>query len=191
MKGFTLVETIVVVAIISLVTGAIASSIVTFYRGNAYLLEQNAALDSARKGVFEAARVLREASYGDDGAYPILVAGTSSITFFSDVDNDRSVERIRYVLIGQTLFQTMTNATGSPPTYPTAVSATTTVATNVMNGALPIFTYLDENGAVLSSTSTPIARIRSIRVRLLVDLNPTRAPNVFDLSQSATLRNIR
>lgn len=192
MRGFTLIETLVVLAVLTVATGAIASTIVTFYRGNAFLLEQTAALESARRGVFDAARILREASYGDDGSYPIAAVGTSTITVFADIDADRSVERVRYFVSGTTLFRTVTNAAGSPPVYPLAASATTTIATDLRNGtSTPLFTYLDASGAALPSTSTPIASITAVRIQLMVDLNPNRAPNVFTLTQNATFRNLR
>jgi prepilin-type N-terminal cleavage/methylation domain-containing protein len=190
--GFTLVETLVVIAVVSAVTAAVATMIVSFYKGNAYLLEQTAALESARRGVYDASRMLREASYGDDGTYPITSAATSSIVIYADIDRDRSVERIRYVLQGTTLFRVITNPVGTPPTYPSSSSATSTVAVDVRNGtSTPTFVYFNDAGQQLSSTSTPIADIRAVRIQLLVDINPTRAPTIFSLNNYATFRNLR
>ena len=67
---------------------------------------------------------------------------------------------------------------------------TATVATYVANPAsLPIFTFDDENGATLADP-VDVWRSGSVHVELQVDLNPTRAPNVFTLSGGATLRNL-
>jgi type II secretory pathway pseudopilin PulG len=188
----TLVELIATIAILSVVTTGLMGLIQSFYKDNSYLIEQTAALDSARRGVNDAIVTLREASYGDDGSYPLASAATSSITVYADTDKDDAVERIRYSLIKGVFYKTTANATGTPPVYPVASQATTTIATNVRNtSATPLFTYYDNNGVQLATTSPNISQISSVRVQLYVDLNPNRAPNVFTLSETATLRNLQ
>lgn len=190
-RAFTLIEVLVTVAIVSVVTLALTSIIQSFYKNNNYLIEETAALASSRRGVDNAISALREATYGDDGSYPISSAGTSTMTLYSDVDSDTGVERLQYALIGTTLYEYITNATGTPPAYAANPQSTTTIATNVRNtSATPLFTYYDNTGAQLSTTSPNIASISSVKVQLLVDLNPNRAPNVFTLSETATLRNL-
>ncbi|MEK7079967.1 MAG: hypothetical protein AAB901_01635, partial [Patescibacteria group bacterium] len=102
-RGMTLAETIVVVAIVAVVGIALTGAIQYFYRNSAYLLEQTAALDNARRGHSYTLQNLREASYGDDGSYLITNAATSTITFYADVDQDTGIERVRAYLSGTTL----------------------------------------------------------------------------------------
>lgn len=192
MRGMTLVETVVVVALVAMVGGAMLSAIRTFYRGNAYVLEAAVSVDSARRGVATALENLREASFADDGSYPISAAATSSVTFYSDVDLDGGMERVRIFIDNNVLYRVVTNATGSPPTYSGQAGATSTIIANVRNGtSTPLFTYYNSAGAALSATSTDIADITSVGARLMIDLNPNRAPNVFTLTGGATLRNLR
>lgn len=189
-RGFTLSETLIVIALMGVVGIALNSVIRSFYISNAYLLEQTAALDNARRGLTEMEAGLREASYGEDGAYPIASAATSSITFFADLDSDTAVEKVQYFLNGKTLYRTVTNAAGSPPVYPTS-SGTTTLALYTQNAtSTPLFSYYDADGGLLSATSTDVSKIASIVISLYVDLNPTRAPNVFTLTETVKLRNI-
>jgi len=188
----TFVELVVVIAIVGVVSGALGGLIQSFYRNNSYLLEETEALDNARRGIGDAVFELREASYGDDGSYPVATAATSSVTLYADTDGDRAVEKVSYFLKGTTFYKTVTNSTGSPPTYPSVPSATTTVATNVRNTATTsIFTYYDDSGVPLSSTSTDASKVSAVKVTLMIDLNPTRAPNVFTFTETATLRNLR
>lgn len=187
----TLIEMLVVIAIVTSAGIALSGAIQYFYRSNAFLLEQNAALDNARRGVREAVVAIREASYGDDGSYPIASAATSSITFYSDFDRDDSVEKERYVLMNGTLYRVVTNSGGAPATYAGQPMSTSTVAAYVVNGTTPLFTYHDAAGNQLSATSTDVSSIASVTITLMVDLNPNRAPNVFMLSEAATLRNLR
>lgn len=190
--GFTLVETLVVIAIIGTAGIALSGMIQSFYRNNAFLLEQTAALENARRGVREAVSAIRESSYGDDGSYPIENAATSTLTFYSDFDQDNSVERERYALVDGTLYREVTNAGGTPRGYANQPQSTTTIATDVRNtAAVPLFTYYDASGAQLSATSTDESAVASVAITLMVDLNPVRAPNVFTLRETATLRNLR
>lgn len=187
----TLVEMLVVISIVAAAGVALSSAIQFFYKSNAFLLEQNAALDNTRRGIRDAVAAIREASYGDDGSYPISAAATSSLTFYSDYDRDDSVEKEQYVLQDGILYRLVTNSGGAPPSYSGQPVATNTIASYVVNGATPLFTYYDSAGNQLSATSTDVSSIASVTITLMVDLNPNRAPNIFMLSESATLRNLR
>lgn len=192
MRGFTLVEAIVVVAITIVVGGSLLSIIRNFYRGNTYVFEATASVDSARRGLATTLSALREAAYAEDGSYPITAAATSSITFYSDIDTDGGIERVRVYVINGTLYRVVTNAVGSPPSYAGQPPATTTIATYVRNStSTPLFKYYDSSGVQLSTTSPALSQIASVAATIMVDLNPNRAPNVLTLTGSATLRNLR
>lgn len=191
MKAFTLAETVVVTAILGTVTLALTSMIWFFYRSNAYLLEQTSAVDSSNRGLNIAYKDIREASYGEDGAYPIAVAATSTMTFYSDIDKDGPVEKVRLYLSGGTFYRGVTNASGNPPSYSGQPETIYTIATWVKNAtSTPAILYYDSAGTELTGTVN-VSNVRSVRIRLDVDLNPQRAPNVLTLERTATLRNLR
>lgn len=187
----TLIEVLVSISVITAVGLALTGLIQSFYKDNDFLIEETAALAGSRRGMDSTISALREATYGDDGSYPIASAGTSTLTIYSDIDQDAGVEKIQYALTNGILYEFITNSAGSPPSYPASARSTTTIATNVRNtAATPVFSYYDDAGAQLSTTSPSIASISSVKVQVLVDLNPNRAPNVFTLSETATLRNL-
>lgn len=190
-RGFTLMEMVVVIALTGLVGVGLLSMISYFYRSNAYLLEATSAVDSASRGVNESLTLLRAASYGEDGSYPLMAAATSSVTFYANGDGDHAIERIRLYLSDGVLYQGVTNATGNPPSYTGQTESTSTIATWVKNDvATPVFRYFDSDGVELTG-SINIAAVRTIRARLDVDINPQRAPNILTIEGGATLRNLR
>ncbi len=190
-RGFTLVETMVVVTIITLVGVALTSLITYFYRTNTYVLQQTGAIDSAQRGLDMSFKNLREASYGDDGSYPIETAATSSIVFYSDIDPDGPVEQVRIYLYKGTLYRVVTNSAGSPPSYDGQPQSTTTIATSVVNAtSTPIFRYYNSSGTELSAPADA-SQVATVQTELRVDLNPTRAPDIFTLKANATIRNLR
>lgn len=190
-RGFTLPEMLVVIAILGAVGIALSVVIDSLYRGNAYVFESAASVDNARRAMTTALRNLREASYGENGAYPVAAAGTSTITFYADVDDDGPVEQVRIYLASETLYRGVTNAAGNPPSYVGQSESVQTVVAYVRNGtSTPLFTFYDAEGAVLASP-IDVSAIAFVTMDIRVDLNPTRAPNVYALTGSATLRNLR
>lgn len=189
-RAFTLVETIVVVGLTAFVMVVLGQLIRYFYVTNTYVLEQTKAVDSARRSIENAMSNLREASYGADGSYPVASAATSSITFYADIAGDSAVEKVRYYLAGTTLYRGVTEPANNPPSYVGQPEATTLVVDNIRNGATtPLFRYFDADGNELSDPIN-VSEIASVQTTVLTDVNPERAPNVYTLSGSATLRNI-
>jgi prepilin-type N-terminal cleavage/methylation domain-containing protein len=190
-RGFTFMEMMVVIAIVTVVGISTTGMIQFFYQKNAFLLEQTSALDNARRAILDGVRTIREASYGDDGSYPIGTAATSTLTFYSDIDNDTLVERVRYTLLSGTLYRAVTKSTGVPPIYTGQPESTSTISMYVRNASsTPLFTYYNAAGTQLSSTSTDPSQVSAVTISIWIDLNPNRAPNTFNLIETTTLRNL-
>jgi hypothetical protein len=181
---------LIVIGILGLMGVALGGAIVQTYRGNAYVLEAAYSVDNARRGLGDSLENLREATYGEDGAYPVASAGTSTITFYADVDADAPVERVRVYLSNGTLYRGVTNSAGNPPSYSGQPETVQTVVAYVRNASsTPLFSYYDSSGALMASPYD-VSEIAFVTMDILVDLNPTRAPNVYALTGSATLRNL-
>jgi hypothetical protein len=191
-RGISLVETVVVIAITAAVSGALLSAIRCFYVNNEYVIEATTAVENARRGLALSLSELREASYGDDGAYPVESAATSSVTFYSDTDTDGAIEKVKIWAYNGSLYTVVTNSGGNPPTYTGQASATTSIVSDLRNGtSTPVFTYFDSSGAQLSTSATPVASIATVKATVQIDINPNRAPQIYTLYGSATLRNLR
>ncbi len=192
MRGMTLVEAMVVVGITAAVSASLLSMIRYFYINNAYVVEATTAVENSRRGLATSLGYLREASYGDDGSYPVASAATSSVTFYSDTDSDGAIEKVKIWAYQNTLYTVITNSTGNPPSYTGGSTATTSIVSYLRNAtSTPIFKYYDSSGTQLSSTSTPVSSIATLTMTVQIDLNPNRAPQIFTLFGSATLRNLR
>ncbi len=191
-RGFTLIETVVVIAMTALIMVTLGVLFAYFYKTNAYTLEQSIAVGQARLGVEDAMKYLREASYGDDGSYPVGSAATSSITFYANITSGSpAVAQVTYTLQNGTLYRVVKESAGNPPSYNGAAPATTTIATSVVNNATtPVFRYFDNTGTELTMPVN-ISSIASIETTVVIDVNVNRAPVSFTLSGGATLRNLK
>ena len=96
--GFTLVETVVTIAVFALIMGAVSSLILMLYKTQSYAWEQAVAINEARKGIEIMTKEIREAREGSDGSYMIEKADDKEFIFYSDIDNDAKTERVRYFL---------------------------------------------------------------------------------------------
>lgn len=192
-RGMTLVETLVVLALFTIISYAILTSIASFYRYNAYTIAQSYQVSNARKGVESLVRDIREMTYADDGAFPLVSKNANSISFYSDIDRDDSVELVEYRLSSTTLYKNVYDAVGSPPAYSTTTpDETYTISVYVQNAlqGRDIFAYYNGAGE-LASSSVSVADIRYIDVDVIVNIDPVRDPGEFTLRSSASLRNLK
>ena len=191
LRGLTLLESLITLAIFTLIMAAIVNSVLLFYRANASSIEQAYQIESARKGVNLLVRDIRETSYAEDGSYPLSAISSSSLTFYADTDRDTAVEKIRYQLSGNSLMRTVTDPSGDPPTY-SGTGTTTMVSEYVRNTTqnVSVFQFFDASSTEITSASD-IVRIISVTINLIVNVTPDRDPGEFTLRSSATLRNLR
>lgn len=190
-KGFTIVETIVVIAIFGTLMIAVCELILYFYRANAYIIEQAYATNSARKGIEVMTREIREATYSDVGAYSVSQAQLYSFIFYSDVDRDTNIEKIRYFLDGASFKRGEIQATGNPLQYQSANEVITVLSEYVRNGeqSRPIFHYYNASSTEVTDLSK-ITDIKLVKVNLVVNVTTVRAPGDFTLQSNSQLRNL-
>lgn len=190
-KGLSIVEMLVTIAMFSIIMIALVNSILYFYRANTSSIEQSFQLESARRGIELLVRDVREASYGDNGAFPLATIASTTIVFYSDTDRDTDTEQITYTLSGTNLIRTVVEPSGVPPQYSGAGTASyvSTYVRNIEEGRAA-FRYYNALGNEVTDPSD-IVEVVSVDVVLVVNILPQRAPEEFTLKSSATLRNLR
>lgn len=190
-SGLTLIETVVYIGLFSLIMMSLFRMVIFFYHTNRYTLEQSTQLDAARKGVAAMVQNIRESDYSDTGAFPIVSAGADSFSFYSNVDSDALVEKVRFFLSGNNFQEGIIKSTGNPPVY-SGTEAITTIAQFVRNGEsnTSIFQYYDNTGTEITDYSR-VANIAFVKMNLIVNVNPSTLPNEFALRSSATIRNLK
>lgn len=99
--GFTLIETIITISIFTAAMVAVIIFVQTLYRSQSYAFQQSTAINEARRGIEIMVKEIREANTGEDGSYIIEKADDHEFIFYSDIDNDGMVERVRYFLGGE------------------------------------------------------------------------------------------
>ncbi len=194
-KGFTIAEFIVTIAILSFLTYTVS----TFQR-DVFSLSTN--LQSSLNAQLEARHLiktmiseLRKMTPSANGSYPIELASSTGITFYSDVGNNGTIDRVRYYLHNKTIRKGVTPPTGSPAVYSAGNEVTTTLLNYVIaSSTLPIFQYYTSN---YSGTTSPISMppnistIRLIKVTVIIDTDPNRSPTPIISTSQVNLRNLK
>lgn len=189
-RGVTFIETLIWVAVFTFAMGAIVITLLSFYRANTYTIEQAQAVSEARRGIERAVQEMREISFASNGAYPIVSIEPEQFYFYSDIDSDPLVERVRFFTEDTYLKQGVTEAAGDPLSY-SGDETVSTISENVRNveQAVTTFHYYDEEGdEVLDGDVTAV---RFVTIDLVVNVSPDKLPNQLTLRSSATLRNLR
>jgi hypothetical protein len=80
--------------------------------------------------------------------------------------------------------------TGSPPAYPLDQEKVWTLSSYVRNTP-PIFEYFDKNGNKIEDYPARLKDTKMMKVYLVVDVNPVRTPNAYELVSFVQLRNLK
>jgi len=198
-KGLTLIETIVFLAIFVFALTALSGFLIYTYRAQEFSLAQASAISSARQGVSQITKELREAIQSDSGTYLLESCQDFEIVFYSDIDQDDQVEKIRYFLEDEQLKKGIVKPAGQPVDYsgPEEIRIVSRYVKNATSS--PLFVYYDQTYAGQETglpLDTPVAgdlldEVTLIGVKMEVDVNPERAPMILDIRAKSQLRNTK
>jgi len=190
-KGFTLLEIAVVVAIFIALSIVGADFVISGLKANIFGYEQDAAVSNARKAINVINQEIREAAQSDRGDYLLDTVATNTLTFFSNIDTDVNAEKIRYFLDGTSLKKGVIHPTGTPLEYQSANEVVTKVADYINNQSLAAFTYFDTNNNQITNPTTYKKNIRLIHITLKINVTPNRAPIDYIVDTDVQIRNLK
>ncbi len=159
--------------------------IISGFKATTFSNEQEEAVDNARKAAEIMGEEIRGANNSDNGSYPIIIALDQELAFYADIDDDNSMERIRYYIDGTKLMKAVTLS--GPSTDYSGAPTVTQIADYINNQTEPLFYYLDRN----SSETDIINNIRLIELKIKINVTPERAPNDYYVEANINLRNLK
>ena len=184
-KGFTLIEILVAMSIFTLIGIYGSRFIATGFRTFTFGSEQQTAIENARRAMEIMTKEIRGANDSERGDYPLTSTEDDNFVFYSDIDYNGETEKVRYFLDGLTFYRVITPA--GPANDYNQPGATTTIARYISNQGATVFSYFDKN---LVETDD-LDQIRLIRIYLMVNVTPERAPDDYILESDVHLRNLK
>lgn len=189
--GYTLLELIVVIAILGLILPALYYGLNALYIGHGYAFARALALIEAHRAQDALVRDIRAAVYAEDGSLPLIDISTSSLALYTDTDLDGKVERVRYYLEGELLMLGVVEPTATS-SYPLDTEVVYEIADDITNSVsgVDLFRYFSATSSEITQSSQSLS-VR--RVEVSIEASKTFRSNTaaVTLRSSASIRNLK
>lgn len=162
MKAFTLMETLLVVFIISALIGLIVLFIINLANFNVFFILNIGGAREIDITLNNMIKELRSMNQSNTGGYPIEEASQSRIVFYTDLDGDGIMERVRYFLENNQVKRGVTRFTQN--TYDLSKEKIWTMISNVSKFQI---SYYDRNFTGIEPPlpfPVDISKIRVIKI---------------------------
>lgn len=193
-KGFTVIELVIAMGILMLV-----AVFITYFsldiadatlRYGRMLITQQTIQSTLEVMIPE----IRSAGQANDGSYPLSIAGTSTLEFYSDLDGDGLLERVRYYLSDETFKKAVIPPSGTPPRYVSSTETLQDLVENVVPGD-QLFQYYDSTATSTNSTAlsqpVDVSRVKTVKVTLIANQGTDSTPSLVGTQAEAAIRNVR
>ena len=194
--GFTLIEVVVAVALFTLISYGLITLVSRIFTLSSKDRSAISDSDQARKLVFKIITQIRNATTGNNGAYPIDTAAAQQLIFYSNADTDPSIERIRYFLQNGSLYEGVTEFNGS--TYNTSTETTWVVQNDIANNSTtPLFYYYDGTYTGSSSQSSlaqpvNVTQVKFIKLNMQIyNKAGLTGTSYYTVTGSGAIRNLK
>jgi len=193
-KSFTLLEVMVSLGIFLLIIILIWGWQKDVFSINNLLIKKLVIQDNLRKTIKSFVAEARTAQPSAAGAYLLETANKDEIVFFSDLDYDGIVERVRYFLNDHKIKKGVIEPTGQPPVYNSNDEIVNQLADAVINQNDEIFLYYDESydgdGDPLVQPVN-ISTVRLIKIIITADENTDQPPKPITETSQISIRNLK
>lgn len=195
-KGMSLVEVLIGMGLLVFLTAAVIALQVVLAQSEEFSIRTVFTTENANTAIQSIITEVRTARPADTGAFPLEEATDQQIIFYSNVDDDGAVERVRYFLQGTELVKGTINPEGFPVTYPSANEVIKTVAEYIQNDTDPLFTYFNEDwptDTINNPLPTPadLSQVKLIKVSVRVNADPSQPQSEVYLESSAQIRSLK
>lgn len=189
--GFTLVETIIAIAIFTLLMSAISVLFVSLYRSQKVDIGLMERSRIAGRAIETMSGEIRKANRGENGNFHLAVTGAQNLVFYSDIDGDDETEKISYNLEGDDIIKAVVEP-GTNYLYQ-GTEKKTVVCSGVQNGTEPIFLYYDEsymgNEPALAFPVDNVS-VKLIGINLYVNVANSGIATPFHIETKVQVRNL-
>jgi prepilin-type N-terminal cleavage/methylation domain-containing protein len=203
-RGMTLIELLVAMIIMGVLTTMIIGTWISLTSAYSYTSRSDRQRDFANQAIARMAREVRDAQKVPGSttgaftfAYPNQIRFYSTFNMAGNSDPTSTPRLTRFMLRNGAVYRDLA---GNDGIFGTGDDVSRLLVKDVVNvsQATDLFRYSAINattGQMYQSsgetTLVPAARIQTVRILLLVDLNPGKSPNYMDVSTTVEPRNMR
>ena len=194
-NGLTIIEVSVAVGIFAIIIVVLMDFVIQNYKSWNEIMRIVEAQRNGQKAIQVMIKELRNiAEMSETGTFPLESAQNQSIIFYSDIDSDSQIEKVRYFIQDNKFKKGVIPPTGDPIEYKTANETISDIAEYIANGNDSVFYYYDKNyigtGEPLANP-VDITKAKLIKIFLRVNVDPNKPPSDFILESQVNLRNLK
>lgn len=194
--GFTLVEIVVAISLFALVGVLIVTLMSNILAGSNKQQVLLSDTDQARKISSQFTSEIRNAVTSNTGGYALEEATDTEIIFYSNVDKDNLIERVRYYLQNGIMYRGIVEPTGSPLSYNSANEATSIIQRDVVNNSsTPVFYFYDGtyNGSGTALTNpVNVTLVKFVKINLqIANKSGLSTTNYYTITSGGAIRNLK
>lgn len=163
-RGFTLIELVLVMIVIGIMAAALVPMGVTSLRAYDATLSNLVVLDKLRYATERLAREIREVNYSLTTGFAFSSMGVNSMAFTRTFYDSSGTASTATVTVGNT---------GSAVTlaYSTPVVAAQVLTDELGRSSNLAFSYIDQNGGPLALSPLPLTTVRAVQITLTLRHN--------------------
>ena len=174
-KGFSLVEMLIVVLIISVIAGIISTVYITSVKSQKDILNKASSETNIRTSLYSITKDIREAT-------GVLSATNNYLKFNADINNDSVSEDVEYILTGSSSVYTLNKKVNG--------GSNIFIMDHITDSS--IFSYFtDSSGSALQVplSSQNLSAFKLVKINFTVNREPSNPVKSVSLSTVVSLRN--
>jgi len=195
--GFTLVETLVALAIFTLGMQATVLVFAKTIKSKAYSMEMGKASFVVSRSMGDLIGYIRRARQSDNGSFPIVSADDNDLVLYSDYDKDGITERLHiYMIDGSVYLGIRKPSLVMPKTYAAGDGDTQELAKQIVNTAgEPMFSFYNKDypqDTVNNPVDVPadVSQIRLVKIFLKINIDVSRPADNIVQESFVEIRNL-
>jgi prepilin-type N-terminal cleavage/methylation domain-containing protein len=206
-SGITLIELLVALVVVGILSTMIIGTWISLTNAYSFTSRSDKQRDFARQAIERMAREIRDAQEPSGSPHRAFASGhADEVRFYSAFNTADAPDPSSQPRLTRFIYRVTNSATGTGSIYREFPGLDSTFGTdddvsqllvkNVVNAhaGRDVFTFnaYDSSGNLAPMTGTlDPARIATVGIALLVDLNPGQSPNYMDISTVVQPRNVR
>lgn len=191
-RGFTLIEIMIVAAIFSLLSIGVITILTQTNILSSISQGRINSVDEGRKILRPLVGEVRSALPSHTGGYMLEETQEFSFIFYSDINGNGMIERVRYFIEDNTFKKGVTAPSGSPLSYDIDEEIISWIIQDIANDTIPVFEYFD---ASYTGTQDPLIQpvspldVRMVKITIYIDKQNDDEPIM--LSTQVSIRNLK
>lgn len=193
--GFTLIEILIVAGLLVLFLVALTTFGRDLFVFNDRYSLSFSADSNAKSALKKLTAELRAAESSATGGFLIETAASTSLTFFSDPDDDEARERLRYFIEDNSLKRGLTEPSGNPVVYEVEDEKVQTLIADLLTASSTFIYFGNDYDGSASATPliepTDVQAIRMARFVFVIQASSKRAPAPYTVQSEVMIRNVK